>query len=96
MNHLTKEEQALSQSFDRGEWTPVKNMKAEIKQYASYAKASLKKTSRVNLRISPQDLNGIQQKAIEEGIPYQTLMASIIHKYVVGKYVEERTPAPKF
>ena len=88
MAKLTREEKALSRSYDRGEWKPVKHRKAEIGRYQSYVREALQKSRRVNIRISPQDLDGMRRRAIQEGIPYQTLMASVIHKYVTGRFVE--------
>ncbi len=84
---LDKEEQELLSSIEKGEWKPIKNMKEEIGKYAQYAKKTLKKDQRVSIRISKQDLVGIQSKAIEEGIPYQTLITSLIHKYLRGKLI---------
>lgn len=86
---LDKEEQELSSSIERGGWKPVKNMSAEIKKYAAYAKKTLKKDQRISIRMSKQDFIGIQSKAIDEGILYQTLIASIVHKYVNGKLVSK-------
>lgn len=88
---LDPEEKILLRSIDRGEWRPVKNMRAEMKRYASYAHRTLqkiRKNRRVNIRLSPQDLEGMRQRAFEEGIPYQTLMASVLHKYLTGRLVE--------
>lgn len=82
---LDKEEQKLLQSIERGEWTSVKNQASELKRYASYAKNTLKKDCRISVRLSHQDLVGIQGKAVEEGLPYQTLITSVIHKYVAGR-----------
>ncbi len=88
MNKLTKEEKKISRSFDRGEWKPVANQRGEIRRYQSYARDALLKSKRINIRLSPQDLDGMQQRAVQEGIPYQTLVASIIHKFVTGRLVE--------
>ncbi|HAM36446.1 MAG TPA: antitoxin [Elusimicrobia bacterium] len=90
MNRLSNEEKQITRSYARGEWKSVKNRKAEVRRYRSYVRDALQKSSRVNIRISPQDLEGMQQRALEEGIPYQTLMASVIHKYVAGRFVERR------
>jgi len=86
---LDKEEQELSSSIERGDWKPVKNMAVEIKKYAAYAKKTLKKDQRISIRMSKQDFIGIQSKAVDEGILYQTLIASIVHKYVNGKLVSK-------
>lgn len=84
---LDKEEQKLLASVEKGEWASVKNMKAMIDKYAEYAKNTLKKDQRISIRISKQDLIGIQSKAVDEGLPYQTLLTSVVHKYVTGYLV---------
>jgi len=86
---IDKEEQRLLASIEKGEWKPVKNMAAEIREYAKYAKNTLKKDQRISIRMSKQDFVGIQSKAVSEGIPYQTLITSIVHKYVNGKLVSQ-------
>ena len=86
---LDKEEQELALSIEKGEWKPVKNMAAEIKKYAEYAKNALKKDQRISIRMSKQDFIGIQSKAVDEGILYQTLITSIIHKNLNGKLVSK-------
>ena len=85
---LDDEERAIEESFERGEWKSVPNVEAEIKRHQEYARNTLRKNKRVNIRISSRDLEAIQVRAIEEGIPYQTLMASVLHKYVTGRLVE--------
>ncbi len=90
MARVTQEEQELLDSFERGEWRPVKGRAKEIRRYRGYARATFKKDKRVNIRISKKDLEALQKRALEEGIPYQTLMASILHKYAGGRLVEKR------
>ena len=85
---LDDEERGLQESYERGEWKSVPNVEAEIKRHQEYARNTLRKNKRVNIRISSRDLEAIQVRAIEEGIPYQTLMASVLHKYVTGRLVE--------
>ncbi len=85
---LDQEEQELLASFEAGEWQPVANAPAEIERYRQHARATLKKDRRVNIRLSASDLEAIQRKAAEEGIPYQTLMASVLHKYAAGRLFE--------
>ena len=89
MIKLTKEEKEQLHSYEKGEWRSVKNLKSEMSRYRAMAKATLQKDKRVNIRISSYDLEGVQKKAIETGIPYQTLMASVIHRYVSGKLSEK-------
>lgn len=91
MDKESKLEEEILASFERGEWHSVPNLKAEIARFASMASASLAKDKRVNIRISSRDLEDIQARAAEEAIPYQTLMSSVLHKFVTGRLVE---PAP--
>lgn len=86
MAKLTKEEKEIERSFARGEWKSVP--KSEVRRYQGYFREAVKKSKRINIRLAPMDLDGMQRRAVEEGIPYQTLMASVIHKYVTGRLVE--------
>lgn len=79
---LNKEEKEILKSYEKGEWKSVPNLKNEIRRHRAYAEATLKKDRRVNIRLSTRDLEGIQRLAVREGLPYQTFLASIIHKYV--------------
>jgi predicted DNA binding CopG/RHH family protein len=91
---LDKEERELLRSIERGEWKPVDNMRSEMKRYAGYARYTLqkmRKNRRVNIRLSELDIESLQKIAVEEGIPYQTLMASVLHKYVNGRIIEKFT-----
>lgn len=83
-------EQEILASFERGEWKPVRNQKGEIARLRAAAEATLLKNKRVNIRISSRDLEGLQARAAEEGVPYQTLMASVLHKFVSGRLVESQ------
>ena len=75
-------------SYESGEWKSVTNLDDEIARYASSAAATLTKDKRINIRLSSRDLEDIQMRAAEEGLPYQTLIASIVHKYASGRLVE--------
>ena len=83
-------EQEILASFERGEWKPVRNQKGEITRLRAAAEATLLNNKRVNIRISSRDLEGLQARAAEEGVPYQTLMASVLHKFVSGRLVESQ------
>lgn len=85
---LDADEQELSNSFDKGEWKSVKNLKHEMNIAKKAAKDTLRKDTRINIRLSSTDLIRIKQKAAFEGIPYQTLIASILHKYAAGHPVK--------
>lgn len=81
---LDAEEQDLSHSFDRGEWQSVDNLKEEKSKARLAAANYLRKSARINIRISQNDLEHIKKLAAFEGLPYQTLIASILHKYAAG------------
>ena len=87
---LENEEKDLLESYDRDEWRPVKNSKKEIKRLKEYARNTLQKDKRINIRMSSKDLNQVQVLAAQEGVPYQTLISSIIHKYVSGYLTEKK------
>ena len=87
---LNDEEKDILESYERGEWIPVKNSKKEIGKLREYAKNTLQKDKRINIRMSSKDLDQVQVIATQEGIPYQTLVSSIIHKYVAGYLVERK------
>jgi predicted DNA binding CopG/RHH family protein len=82
--YLDKEEMELAKSLEAEEWVSDLTKK-EKKQLEEYAQNSLMKQKRINIRMSERDLKKIQAKAIEEGIPYQSLISMLIHKYNEGK-----------
>jgi len=82
--YLDKDELKLAESIENEEWISDLTKK-EKKQYEEYARYSLSKRKRINIRMSERDLKKIQAKAIEEGIPYQSLISMLIHKYNEGK-----------
>jgi predicted DNA binding CopG/RHH family protein len=81
---IDKEESDLMKSVEKDEWRPVKDLKKQKEKAIAAARNTLKKDKRINLRLTQKDYHQIQVKAIEEGIPYQTLISSIIHKYLNG------------
>ncbi|MFV2073987.1 MAG: antitoxin [Thermoanaerobaculales bacterium] len=89
MAKLEKDELELLKSFEDEEWRSVSGKKGEVGRLQDYARATFKKDRRINVRISSKDLNALQKRALEEGIPYQTLVSSILHKYVSGRLREE-------
>jgi predicted DNA binding CopG/RHH family protein len=88
MSKLKKDERELLKSVESGEWESVPDREAEVSRYREYAAATFKKDRRINIRISSKDLDALQKRALHEGIPYQTLVASILHKYVSGRLTE--------
>jgi predicted DNA binding CopG/RHH family protein len=89
MNLFDKEEQELMESIENEEWVSVDNLDEEIKKARQAARATFIKSERMNIRISPKDLNGLKIRALQEGMPYQTLISSIIHKYLSGQLAEK-------
>ena len=81
---IDQEEKDVMESIERGEWHSVKNINQEKKKAILAARNTLKKDKRINLRLTQKDYHQIQIRAIEEGIPYQTLISSIVHKYLNG------------
>ena len=81
---IDEEERDLMESIEKDEWRSVKNIEKEKEKAMTAARNTLKKDKRINLRLTQKDYHQIQVKAIEEGIPYQTLISSIIHKYLNG------------
>jgi predicted DNA binding CopG/RHH family protein len=90
MTGLDKEEQGILDAFDAGELQRAPNLEERKARHQQYAEAMFKKDARINIRLSSKDLRGLQKKALAEGIPYQTLVASILHKYVEGRLHEDR------
>jgi len=83
-NKYDPEETELITSYEASEWQSVESVESDMKRYREYAHTTFRKDRRVNIRISTKDLHAIQKRALVEGIPYQTLMASILHKYISG------------
>ena len=84
---IDQEEKDLMESIEREEWRPVKNIEQEKEKAVAAARNTLKKDKRINLRLTQKDHHLIQIKAIEEGIPYQTLISSLVHKYLNGSLI---------
>ena len=82
---LDEEEVKILQDFERGELTSINNFKEEKRQLEESAHNFLQKDRRINIRISSRDLETLQKKAVKEGLPYQTLISSTLHKFVTGK-----------
>ena len=85
---MKNEDKDLLESIQNDEWKSAKGKNGLIKELVETASNTMLKDQRMNIRIGKRDLEGIKAKALEEGIPYQTLVASIIHKYVSGKLKE--------
>jgi predicted DNA binding CopG/RHH family protein len=86
---LDSEEKEILKDYENDEYVEIPDTDKTIEKHTEYAKATFLKNKRINIRISQRDLEYIQRRALEEGIPYQTLIASLIHKYISGKLVEK-------
>lgn len=85
-----KDEKQLIKTIENDEWKTVTNVAEMRAEFKAAAKMTLLKDQRMNIRITQRDLEGLKTKALEEGLPYQTLVSSIIHKYLNGKLVEKQ------
>lgn len=81
---LDQEENELLTSFEKGEWKTIKNVRKEKARARKTAAKTLRKDVRINIRLSSSDILNIKQIAAYEGLPYQTLIASVLHKYAAG------------
>ena len=87
---LQKDELELLASYEAEEWKSMKKLKEQKEQYLIYARATFRKDKRINIRISEKDLLDLQKRAIRQGIPYQTLLSSVLHKYASGILTEKQ------
>ncbi len=81
---LDKEEREILDAIESGRWERVRPKKARLKHYAEIARRTLRKDQRMNIRISKSDLQGLKARAAEKGLPYQTFVSSLLHRYVSG------------
>jgi predicted DNA binding CopG/RHH family protein len=86
--YVDEEERDLAESLERGEWRSVDDFSEARETARQYAAATLRKDQRLNVRISERDLKLLKARAAEEGIPYQTLVTMVLHKWVTGRLVE--------
>ncbi len=82
---LSKEERVILDAIEEGRWEIVRPTQGELQRYAEIARNTLRKSKRVNIRISEADLSEIKSRAAQEGMPYQTLITSLLHKYISGR-----------
>jgi predicted DNA binding CopG/RHH family protein len=88
MKKLDEYEQDILAAYDKGELKSGAPSKAELAKFKAAASATFLKEKRVNIRLSTPDLMDIQARALEEGMPYQTLIASVLHKFVSGRLID--------
>jgi predicted DNA binding CopG/RHH family protein len=86
---LNKEEKEILEAVERGEWKQSPRFKKESQRLRDTARSTLRKDKRVNIRMTERDLVRFQKKAMEEGLPCQTLISSVLHKFITGRFVEK-------
>ena len=89
MNRLDKEEQEILDAFEADVLQRAPDADERQARHQQYAEGMFRKDARINIRLTSKDLRGLQKKALAEGLPYQTLAASILHKYVEGRLRED-------
>ena len=89
MKRFDKFEHDMLAAYEGGVLKSISPTKADLAAFKAAASATFIKERRVNIRLSSPDLMDIQARALEEGLPYQTLIASVLHKYVAGRLVEK-------
>ena len=88
MSKLTGEEREILEAFEKGKLKRSEKAADTQKRHQEYAEAMFRKDARINIRLPSKDLRGLQKRALAEGIPYQTLIYSILHKYLEGRLQE--------
>ena len=89
MIKLDAEEKEILEAFDAGKLKKSKAVKKQIEQHKAIADATFKKDARINIRLSSRDLRSLQARALKEGMPYQTLVSSVLHKYIDGQLIDK-------
>ena len=90
-DRLSVEERDILDRFERGDLRSAPGLDSEVEVARKAARNTFNKTKRVNLRVTERDFNLAHARAREEGMPYQTLLSSVIHKYLSGRLTEKRS-----
>jgi predicted DNA binding CopG/RHH family protein len=88
---LDEQERDLVDSIERDEWREAAHAGQLRKQAEAHAEATIRKDRRMNIRISERDLRNLKRRALEEGIPYQTMVSMVLHKYISGQFLDRPT-----
>ena len=86
---ISKKEKDILDAVEGGEWSTIPNFEQERKRYQECAEATFRKNKRLSIRISEKDFADIQKRALQEGVPYHTLISSVLHKFASGRFVEK-------
>ena len=87
---LNREEKEIISAYERGLIKTTTPSKKELKEVKSMAENTFRKDRRITIRLYEHDFKGIQKKAMEMGIPYQTLISAMIHRYIEGELVDKK------
>lgn len=93
MNRLDSEEKEILEAFNAGKLKRVQDVNQELDRHKVIAEATFKKDTRINIRLSSKDLRALKARALKEGIPYQTLVSSVLRKFADGQLVEKSADA---
>ncbi len=80
-----EEEREFMEDYEAGHYVPVPHMEEEIERHMQIAQNTIRKNKNVNIRLSEGNIMKLKQKALETGLPYQTIISTLIHQYVEGK-----------
>ena len=89
MSRLNTEDKEILEAYEKGKLTRSKNAESMIEKHKVIAEATFKKDAHINIRLSSKDLRALQVRTLKEGIPYRTLVSSILHKFADGQLVEK-------
>ncbi len=89
MNKFNSEEKEILEAFESGQLKRAKRAAEKLTEHQKVAEATFRKDARINIRLSSRDLRALQARALKEGIPYQTLVSSVLHKFVDGQLVDK-------
>lgn len=89
MNRLDAEEREILEAYESGRLQRLPEAREQMARHRVIAEATFKKDARINIRLSSRDLRALQARAMQEGIPYQTLVSSLLHKFVAGQLIEK-------
>ncbi len=96
MKTLDQEEKEIVEAYESGKLKRVPGAKKEIARHKRYAGATFAKDARINIRISSRDLRELQKLALKEGLPYQSLISSVLHKYAERRLTSGSSRRPRF
>jgi len=80
-----EEDRQFMEDYEAGEYIPAENQEEMIKEAVQAARNTIRKNKNINIRLSEESLSGLKKKAIHAGLPYQTIISTLIHQYVSGK-----------